>query len=70
MRRRNLCQLFLPHVAGGFVWRAWERAEKLFCPNILLAVSLLICAFDPGGKGGTPIMKGAGMLVGNFELNP
>ena len=25
--------------------------------------------FDPGG-GGTPRMKGLGMLVGNFELNP
>ena len=24
--------------------------------------------FNPGG--GTPHMKGAGMLVGNFELNP
>ena len=24
---------------------------------------------EPGG-GGTPHMKGVGMLVGNFELNP
>ena len=24
---------------------------------------------DPGG-GGTPHMRGVGMLVGNFELNP
>ena len=23
-----------------------------------------------GGGGGTPHMKGMGMLVGNFELNP
>ena len=23
-----------------------------------------------GGGGGTPHMKGVGMLVGNFELNP
>ena len=26
--------------------------------------------FNPGGGGGTPHMKGVGMLVGNFELNP
>ena len=25
---------------------------------------------DPGGGGGTPHMKGVGMLVGNCELNP
>ena len=24
----------------------------------------------PGGGGGTPHMKGVGMLVGNFELYP
>ena len=24
----------------------------------------------PGGGGGTPHMKGVGMLVENFELNP
>ena len=24
----------------------------------------------PGGGGGTPHMKGVGMLVGYFELNP
>ena len=24
----------------------------------------------PGGGGGNPHMKGMGMLVGNFELNP
>ena len=26
--------------------------------------------FHAGGEGGTPHMKGVGMLVGNFELNP
>ena len=25
---------------------------------------------ERGGGGGTPHMKGVGMLVGNFELNP
>ena len=25
---------------------------------------------EVGGGGGTPHMKGLGMLVGNFELNP
>ena len=25
--------------------------------------------YTPGGGGGTPRMKGVGILVGNFELN-
>ena len=29
----------------------------------------MVARFNPGG-GGTPHMKGVGMLVGNFELNP
>ena len=28
----------------------------------------MVVRFNPGG--GTPHMKGAGMLVGDFELNP
>ena len=34
----------------------------------VLATSSLYRGFIPGG--GTPLMKGVGMLVGNFELNP
>ena len=30
----------------------------------------MVARFNPGGGGGTPHMKGVGMLVGNFELNP
>ena len=26
--------------------------------------------FNPGGGGGPPHMKGVGMLIRNFELNP
>ena len=69
MRRRNLCQLFLPHVAGRFVWRAWERAGKLFPTKKSSRCFVAHLRFRPRGEGGTPIMKGAGMLVGNFELN-
>ena len=29
----------------------------------------VISGFHTGG-GGTPLMKGVGMLIGNFELNP
>ena len=39
----------------GFMWVA-KCATWLFNP--------------PGGGGGTPQMKGVGMLVRNFELNP
>ena len=43
----------------------------------LLGISVRSCrqiiddrCFKPGRGGGTPHMKGVGMLVGNFELNP
>ena len=38
------------------------RPRSLFRVTVLARIS-------PGG-GGTPHIKGVGMLVGNFELNP
>ena len=38
-------------------------------PLLLCLVVLALSALIPGGGGGTPHMKGVGMLVGNFELN-
>ena len=70
MRTRNLSQLFLTDVAGGFVWRAWERAGKLFPTKKSSRCFVAHLRFQQWGEGGTPTMKGAGMLVGNFELNP
>ena len=31
---------------------------------------IVIESYPTGGGGGTPHMKGMGMLVGNFESNP
>ena len=36
----------------------------------MLAWSLLLNSPPLGNPGGNSHMKGAGMLVGNFELNP
>ena len=37
-----------------FTWKEREREENL----------------GPGGGGGIPHIKGVGMLIGNFKLNP
>ena len=38
--------------------------------RIFLPAAILRVALSPRGVGGTSHMKGVGMLVGNFELNP
>ena len=38
--------------------------------GVEVEMSALPPQHGPGGGGGTPHMKGVGMLVGNFELNP
>ena len=43
-------------------WSCWELASEV------VDKLSMIDALNPGG--GTPHMKGVGMLVGNFELNP
>ena len=42
-------------------WSCWELA------SVVVDKLSMIDALNPGG---TPHMKGVGMLVGNFELNP
>ena len=48
--------------------RLWTRDVLRFGVCRVNHKSLLLKA--PRGGGGTPHMKGVGMLVGNFELNP
>ena len=40
------------------------------CPLPNSQLTDVLQLFDTGGGGGTPHMKGGGMLVGKFELNP
>ena len=39
-------------------------------PSVKGSVSSFAACAKPFNPGGTPHMKGVGMLVGNFELNP
>ena len=48
--------------------RVQSRRRRHLCVGSV-AVSRSCYDNSPGG-GGTPHMKGVGMLVGNFELNP
>ena len=46
--------------------------NNLICcrTGFMWVVKCATSLFNPPGAGGTPQMKGVGMLVGNFELNP
>ena len=49
-----------------------ETAIKEFDQDRISIQKMQVKLLPPGGGtgGGTPHMKGVGMLVGNFELNP
>ena len=47
-----------------------KSAPALLMNKELKDIDQLLDFLTLGGGGGTPHMKGVGMLVGNFELNP
>ena len=48
-----------------------ETAIKEFDQHRICIQKMQVKLLSPGGgREGTPHMKGVGMLVGNFELNP
>ena len=57
---------FSTHFTTKFV----AAVENRYTMRLLFLMFVTAVFVLPGGGGGTPHMKGVGMLVGNFELYP
>ena len=54
--------LFIAFNSPNLVLQHWKEKKTTKSPNNF--------DLDSRGGGGTPLMKGVGIVVGNFELNP